>query len=120
MIKVIAILAVALLGASSAFAASRPRGDCKCYTDQPNCSGQAMFAGSKQALPDDKQKCAVYGYPKSCSVYGPDGRVKDAMLILLKEQYFSVSVGYKDKFACVDGTDGVPPGTPTNRIGVQK
>lgn len=116
MFRVIVGASIAVLMMSAAFAASshrsgaRPKSECRCYTDKPNCSGNALFSGTKQ-------KCAVWGYPQSCVIYSSHGN--SDLRIYVAEQTFSMSVGYGDTYACAKGTDGVPGHPPRKPIGVK-
>lgn len=116
MIRVIGVASITILMMSPAFAASshrlgaRPKPECRCYSNQPNCSGNALFSGTKQM-------CAVWGYPQSCTIYSSHGN--SDLRIYVAEQTFSVSVGYGDTYACAKGTDGVPGNPPRKPIGIK-
>ena len=109
MIRVIGVASIAVLMMSPAFAASshrsgaRPKPECRCYTNQPNCLGDALFSGTKQA-------CAVWGFPQSCKVYSPNGN--SDIRLSFAGQTSSVTVRSGDTYACVKGTDGVPDDHP--------
>jgi hypothetical protein len=99
--KIIGIAAIALFMTSSAFAASQHRlrkDDCKCYTNQPGCSGEALFSGLEQ-------KCSVYGFPKVCIVYSNHG---------------NSTIFLNDAVTTVSKSVGVPGDRPGNSIPVRK
>jgi hypothetical protein len=119
MAKTIGVAVIAVLMANSALAAPRLRHhsgvrviqNCRCYTDQSSCSGQALFSSAPQ-------DCAISGYPQSCAIYYARGGESDIYLFEAG-QSFALSVGYRDKYACVPGTAGVPSNTPRDFIGVK-